>query len=174
MAKNQENLRIGDVDVYADGTLIGHTKGGVEFTFERDFEDLTHDQAGETVVDMALKSNNLLIKANVAEPTTENLGRGIPEGKYEAAGDDSKLGLGRDSGYLLSQDAVELRLHPRANEDSNRDEDIYIWKAVSSENIEMAFKIDEQRVVPITFRALYDESQPDGYRLGRIGDADIS
>lgn len=179
MAKNQQNLRIGECEAWIDdGTnpeyLYGHSKGGVEFQFEREFEDLTHDQGGETPVDMALKGNNLLIKFMNAEPTTHNLQVAVPEGKYNDGSSSESLGLGTDSGYLLGDDAVLLRLHPRKNAADDYSEDIYVWKAVSSENIEFAFKIDEQRVVPVTFRALYDDTQPDGQRLGRVGPQDIS
>lgn len=166
---NANNLRIGDCEVWLGGQLIGHTKGGVEFTFEREFEDLTVDQYGSSPLDMALTGNNLLIKAMVAEPTTQNLSRAIPEGDYDSGSADDKLGLGTDSGYLLRQDAQELRLHPRNKGATDFSEDVYIWKAVSSENIEMAFKVDEQRVVEVTWRALVDENQPDGTRLGRVG-----
>lgn len=179
MAKNQQNLRIGECEAWLDDGvnpeyLYGHSKGGVEFTFEREFEDLTHDQGGETPVDMALKGNNLLIKFMNAEPTILNLHHAIPEADYNDGSTGENLGLGTDSGHLLSGDAVQLRLHPRKNAADDFSEDIYIWKAVSSENIEFAYKIDEQRVVPVTFRALYDDSQPDGQRLGRVGQQDIS
>lgn len=171
---NIQNVRIGDCDVFLDGIHLGHTKGGVEFTFEREFEDLTVDKYGNMPLDMALTGNNLLIKAFLAEITNDVLNAAIPEGRYAVGSEDDNLGLGTDSGYLLREDAKELRLHPRNRAADDFSEDIYIWLAVSVENVEMAFKIDEQRVIETTFRALVDESQPDGQRLGRIGSADIS
>lgn len=179
MAKNQSNLRIGDADIYiTNGVdpefIIGHTKGGVEFSFERDFEELTHDQGGETAVDKALKGNKLTIKAMVAEATTYNLNIAVPEGKFNDGSISENLGLGTDSGYLLRADAVQLRLHPRNLATTNYSEDIYIWKAVSVESVELAYKIDEQRVLEITWQALYDNTQPDGQRLGRVGPQAIS
>ena len=179
MAKNQTNLRIGDADIYVTNSvdaefIIGHTKGGIEFKFERDFENLTHDQGGDTPVDKALKGNNLTIKAMVAEATTYNLQVAVPEGKYNDGSLSESLGLGTDSGYLLRADAVQLRLHPRVKSATDYSEDIYIWKAVSSEAVELAYKIDEQRVLSITWQALYDDSQPNGQRLGRVGPLAIS
>ncbi len=173
MAKNAQNIKIGECDVYYGIHIIGHTKGGVEFSFEREFEDLTVDQYGSMALDKALTGQKLTIKVYIAEVTRENFARAIPEGRFdEGSGTDEKLGLGRDSGYLLSQDAVELRLHPRNESDNNND--IYIWKAVSVETVETAYKIDEQRILEVTFEALVDESRVDGYRLGRIGDDLIS
>lgn len=173
------NLRIGDVEVYftppgEDEVFLGQTHGGVEFSFEREFSDLVVDKYGNMPVDMALTGQNLLIKAILAEMTTENISRGIPEGNYAEQGTDSKLELGRDSGLLMSTIAGLLRLHPRRNAADNRDEDIYVYLAVSHETVELAYKIEEQRVLEVTWRALVDEDRDDGNRLGRIGDVDIS
>lgn len=171
---NIANVRIGDCDVFLNEIHLGHTKGGVEFTFEREFEDLTVDKYGNMPVDMALTGQNLLIKAFLAEVTNDNYNVAIPEGAYALGSADDKLGLGRDAGYLLRQDAKPLRLHPRNRAANDLSEDIYIWLAASVENVEMGFKIDEQRVLETTFRAFVDESQPDGSRLGRIGAEAIS
>jgi len=173
MAKNVANIKIGECDVFYNGEVIGHTKGGVEFSFEREFEDLTVDQYGSMALDKALTGQKLTVKVYIAEPTKANFSKAIPEGRYDYNGiTDNKLGLGRDSGYLLSTKAVEMRLHPRNESDTNND--IYIWKAVSVETVETAYKIDEQRILEVTFEALVDESRVDGYRLGRIGDDLIS
>lgn len=176
MSKNSQNVRIGECEVFLNEVDLGHTNGGVEFTFEREFTDLTVDQYGTSPVDMALTGNNLLVMVYLAEPTNKNIGNAIPEGAYAENADstNTKIGLGTESGYLLSADAGLLRLHPRRNSGTNRNEDIYIWKAVSSETVELPYKIDEQRVLKITFRALVDETQPAGTKLGRVGDPDIS
>lgn len=171
---NIQNVRIGDCDLFLDEIHLGHTKGGVDFKFERSFEDLTVDKFGETPLDMALTGQNLTVEANLAEITNDVMNVAVPEGKYAIGSRDDNLGLGTDAGYLLRTDAKPLRLHPRNKPANNFDEDIYVWLAVSSEPLELGFKIDEQRVVKVTFRALVDETQPDGQRLGRIGAAAIS
>ena len=177
---NISNVKIGDVEIYIDyeegdgEVYIGHTKGGCELTFEREFEDLTVDQYGTAPVEMALTGQNLMIKCYFAEPTVANISHANPEGVYATGSGDAKVGFGRDAGYLMSNKAVALRLHPRANAPSARNDDIYIFRAVSSENVEMVYKIDEQRIIEVTYRALVDQDQIDGQRLGRIGDPDIS
>lgn len=171
---NIANVRIGDCDVFFDSVHLGHTKGGVEFTFEREFEDLTVDKYGSMPLDMALTGQNLLIKAFLAEITNDVLNVSIPEGNYALGSVDDKLGLGRDAGYLLRQDAKPLRLHPRNKAATDYSEDVYIWLAASVENVEMGYKIDEQRIIETTFRAFVDESQPNGSRLGQIGPSAIS
>lgn len=171
---NIANVRIGDCDVFFNSVHLGHTKGGVEFTFEREFEDLTVDKYGSMPVDIALTGQNLLIKAYLAEITNDVMNVAIPEGGYALGTLDDKLGLGTDAGYLLKSDAKPLRLHPRNKSASDYSEDINVWLAVSVEKIETSFKVDEQRVIEVTFRALVDETQPNGSRLGQIGPSTIS
>jgi hypothetical protein len=173
------DVRIGDVSAYIDygdgEEFLGETLGGAEFSVNREFVDLLTDRFGTAPLDKVLTGNDLMVKLYLAEPTNENMSRAIPEGTYnEGTGGDSKLTLGSQTGKLLSNHAGLLRLHPRTNDESNRNEDIYIWKAVSMESIELPFKIDEQRVLEVTFQALVDTSKPDGEHLGRIGDFDIS
>jgi len=74
----------------------------------------------------------------------------------------------------LRQDAKALRLHPRNKGATDLSEDVNIWLAVSVEKVEIGYKIDEQRVIETTFRALVDETKPDGARLGQIGPDTIS
>jgi len=185
MAKNSANIRIGECEIWENaysapgsgtpgGTLIGHTLGGVEFSFEREFTDLTVDQYNNMPLDMALTGQNLTVKVTYAEVTPEYVAKGNPEGRYDVNGSDSKVGFGRDAGFLLSTVAKQIVFHPRNLAASNQNEDIYIFKAVSSEPLAMSYKIDEQRVIEVTYRALVDETQPDGMRLGRIGNVLIS
>jgi len=183
---NSANIRIGECEVWetaysapgsgiTGGRLLGHTLGGVKFMVNREFVDLTVDQYGTAALDMALQGNDIRFEVNYAEPVTEYLARAIPEGRYDVGtGTDSKLGIGRDSGFLLSTTAKQLVFHPRQNPSSNQNEDIYIFKAVSVDSVELEFARDKQRVLKVTYRGLVDESQPDGSRLGRIGNTLIS
>jgi len=171
---NIANVRIGDCDVFLNEVHLGPTKDSVQLNFEPAVQVLTEDKCGHITANMALTRHDLLIKAFLAEVTNDNYNVAIPEGAYALGSEDDKLGLGRDAGYLLRQDAKPLRLHPRNRAADDLSEDIYIWLAASVENVEMGFKIDEQRVLETTFRAFVDESQPDGSRLGRIGAEAIS
>lgn len=174
------DVKIGDVEVYIDYSdgngerFLGQTLGGAEFTVERSFEDLLTDKHGSAAIDKVLTGNKIMVKAYLAEPSKENISRAIPEGVHAEGVADSKVGLGSQTGKLMSDYAGILRMHPRANAPADRDEDIYLWKAVSVESVTLPFKIDEQRILEVTFEALVDESKPDGFHLGQIGDSDIS
>lgn len=170
MAGNIQNVRIGDAEVYLDGVHQGHTKGGVELSFEREIEDLTVDQHGTSPVELALTGHNLTVKAFFAEIVPDRWKSSVPE----AGTSGNVVGFGTDSGELFRQHAKTLRLHPRNKPANDYTEDVTIWLAVSVENVEQAYKIDEQRVFETTFRALIDDTKGDGFRLGIVGGQAIS
>lgn len=181
MAKNAANINVGDADVYYNGEVIGYLMGGSKWKVDRKFVDLTVDEFGTTPLDMALTGTDLTLVLNIAEITRGNLAKAIPEGRYDSTASDGKLGIGRASGYLLSTDAKELQIHPRrygpiniGAGTGNMENDLFIWKAVSAEPVELNFEFDKQRVFEVTFRALVDTTRIDGYVLGRVGNDIIS
>lgn len=168
------NVRIGACSVLWGGVSLGHTKDGAEFSFERSFEDLMVDQYGETAVDKALKGQNLTVKVYLAEPNTAMLHAALPEQGHASGANGERVGLGVDAGATLRQYAKELVLHPLKNASSDDSEDIHIYKAVSMETVALNYKVDEQRVIEVTFQALVDETYASGRRLGHVGPADVS
>lgn len=168
------NVRIGHATLTFGGVSLGHTMDGVEIEFAREFEDLSVDQYGNTPIDMALTGQDVTIKVKLAEPNVSSLNVAIPEGGHASGGSGERLGIGTDAGYLLRTDSKQLVIHPAKNAASDDSEDITIYKAVSSEAVPTNFKIDEQRVFEVTFRALLDETYASGRRLGHVGPANVS
>lgn len=163
-------VRIGACQITYKGVNVGHTLDGVELTFEREFEDLTVDKYGSSPVDKALTGNKLMAKFKLAQPDFAALNIANPEGEGADGTTGDRIGLGTDAGYLLRQDAGELVLRPLKNVASANDtEDVVLYKAVSVENIELSYKVDEQRVIEVTFEALVDETYGVGRRLGHVG-----
>lgn len=171
---NISNVRIGAVSVKFGGVDLGHSKDGAEFEFTREFEDLIVDQYGSMPIDMALTGQDVRIKVYLAEVTASNLNVAVPEGDHDLGTTGERLGLGTDAGYLLRTDSKALILHPLKNTSADDSEDINIYKAVSVETLPLNYKIDEQRIVEVTFRALVDETNGNGRRLGHIGPVAIS
>lgn len=163
-------VRIGACQITYKGVNVGHTLDGVELTFEREFEDLTVDKYGSTPVDKALTGNKLMAKFKLAQPDFASLNIAAPEGEGADGSTGDRIGLGTEAGYLLRQDAGELVLRPLKNVASANDsEDVVLYKAVSVENVELSYKVDEQRVIEVTFEALVDETYGTGRRLGHVG-----
>ncbi|MFA5937672.1 MAG: hypothetical protein WC822_07400 [Candidatus Paceibacterota bacterium] len=163
-------VRIGACQITYKGVNVGHTLDGVELTFEREFEDLTVDKYGSSPVDKALTGNKLMAKFKLAQPDFASLNIANPEGEGADGTTGDRIGLGTEAGYLLRQDAGELILRPLKNVATAVDtEDVVLYKAVSVENIELSYKVDEQRVIEVTFEALVDETYGVGRRLGHVG-----
>jgi hypothetical protein len=124
---------------------------------------------------MVLAGQKATVKLKLAEITPGTLSYVIPEADYDVGSSDDHLHFGSKSGYSLRNDALELSISPQAKNSDNQ-RTITFFKAVSTDNATVAYKIDEQSVYEVTFTALVDESRnaTDGRLLGRVGPAAIS
>lgn len=157
------------------GVDLGHTVDGAEVSIEREFVEVKTDLYGNTPVDFVLSGQKASVKLKLAEITPGTLSYAIPESDYDVGVADDHLHIGTKAGYSLRDDALELVITPQGkNTDGQRT--ITLFKAVSTEPVSFAYKIDEQTVYEVTFTALVDESRAatDGRLLGRIGPASIS
>jgi len=157
------------------GVDLGHTVDGAEVEIEREFTEVKTDIYGNTPVDYVLAGQKASIKLKLAEITPGILSYVIPEADWDVGSTNNHLHFGSRAGYSLRDDALQLVLTPLGkNADNSRT--ITLFRAVSTENATVAYKIDEQSVYEVTFTALVDESRnsTDGRLLGRIGPAAIS
>lgn len=171
---NIQNIDIGVCSVVFASRDLGHTLDGVVFKYEPQTEDLHVDQYGQSVVDKALIGEKVSVEVSLAEITIRNLADAIPFGDYASGASGQHIHLGEDAGGLYSTKAGTLVLHPIRNGAADTSEDITIHKAVMTADFELAYKVDEQRVIPCTFEALISETASNGQRLARIGKATIS
>lgn len=169
------SVDIGACQVTFAGVDLGNTLDGVLVTADRKFVDLLVDKYGDTPIDKALLSQGLWAKFKLAEPTAKNLQVALPEGDHEFGVSGSRIGIGRQSGYLLSQNAGLLVLRPLRNVASGTDkDDINVYSAVSTNAVALPYQVKNQRVIEITMEALVNEAYSDGRRLGHIGPSIIS
>lgn len=171
---NIQNIDIGVCSVNFNGRDLGHTLDGVAFKYEPMTEDLNVDQYGKTVVDKAQTGEKLTVEVGLAEITVRNFADAVPFGSYASGAQGEHVHIGANAGGLYSTKAGILILHPIRNGASDTSEDITIHKAVMTADFELAYKVDEQRVIPCTFEALLDESKNTGQKLARYGKATIS
>lgn len=165
----------GPCKITANGLDLGHTLDGVLLTAERDFTDVKVDRYGDTPIDKVLAGNRATVSFKLAQNNFRNLDLSMPEtSSYDGAGVKDRVDLGADAGYSLRANAVQLVIHPLKNAVSDLSEDIVLYKAVSAENVELPYRVDEQIAVELTFHALVDEGYGTGRRLGHIGPADVS
>ena len=162
------NVQVGVCSVSFNGYDLGHTKGGVEVSYEPTYKDVSVDTFGETVIEKYLIGEKFTAKVPLAEYTIANLRNAIPQSQFAGAG-NKRITIGAKSGKKASEDAYQLILHP-INEGTRR-HDIIMYKAYVASQIVLQHAIDEEKVIEVTFEALLDESKSDGNYLGMIGDS---
>ena len=162
------NVQVGVCSVTYNGVDLGHTKGGVEVTYEPEYHDITVDKYGNTVVEKVLIGEKLTAKVPLAEFTIANVDKAIPQGTVAGAA-DSRVLVGQNAGVKGKQYAYQLVLHP-INEGTRR-HDIVLHKAYISSEVVLNHMVDEEKVIEVTFEALLDETKSAGNYLGLIGDS---
>lgn len=157
------------------GIVVGHTLDGVELSAERELTEVQVDRYGHTPIDLVLTGNNLKLKFKMAQVEWDQWNIAIPEtSSYDGAAAADRADFGADAGYSLRSDAKLLVLHPEKNANTDLSDDVTIYLAVSSESVTLPLKIDEQKVLEVTMRALVSEAYGSGRRLGHYGPADVS
>lgn len=162
------NVQVGPCDVVFKGINLGHTKGGVEVSYEPTHHDVTVDKFGETVVQKYLLGEKLTVKVPLAEFTIANLGVAVPQGEYAGAA-NARRTIGAAAGKKATDDAGQLVLHPII--EGTRRHDIVIHKAYVASTIVLPLQVDAEKLIEVTFEALIDETKSDGNYLGFIGDS---
>lgn len=162
------NVQVGVCSVTFNGTDLGHTKGGVEVTYEPIYHDVMVDKYGQTVVDKILIGEKMTAKVPLAEFTIANLKASMPKGTYAGAA-NTRLLLGSAAGKKASANAASLVLHP-INEGTRR-HDVVMYKAYPGNPIVIPHVNDAEKVFEVIFEALLDETKSDGNYLGLIGDS---
>jgi hypothetical protein len=173
---NVSNLKVAAGSIVTFGGVdLGHTVDGAEIEIEREFTEVHTDIYGNTPVDFVLTGQKATVKLKLAEITPGTLAYIAPEADWDVGVSDDHVHFGNKAGYSLRGDALELVIRPLGgNTDGNLT--FTFFKAVSTDNVSVAYKIDEQSVFEVTFTALVDESRnaTEGRLLGRMGPALIS
>lgn len=157
------------------GVDLGHTVDGAEIVIEREFTEVKSDIYGNTPIDYVLTGQKATVKLKLAEIHPLTMAYVVPEADWDVGSSDDHVHFGTKAGYSLRNDALELIITPQGgNTDGNMT--FTFFKAVSTDNMSLSYKIDEQSVFEVTFTALVDESRAatDGRLLGRMGPALIS
>lgn len=170
----------GPCTITFNGVNMGHTLEGVEVTIERDFTDVNVDRYGKTPIDKILLATRAMVKFKLAQPNWPQLNLSMPEtSSFDGAGTNDRIDIGGDAGFSLRNglggtDAAGLLvIHPMSRL-GDLSADVTFYRAASFDNIELHYKVDEQRVVEVNMVAFVDESYGIGRRLGHIGQANVS
>lgn len=157
------------------GVDLSHTVDGAEIEIEREFTEITTDIYGKTPIDYVLTGQKATVKLKLAEIHPLTMAYVVPEADWDVGSSSDHVHFGSKAGYSLRNDALELVITPQGGNTDGK-MTFTFFKAVSTENMTLAYKIDEQSVFEVTFTALVDESRAatDGRLLGRMGPTAIS
>jgi hypothetical protein len=169
------NVKMGVCKVSFGGDDLGFTKGGVELTLETESHPVTVDQFGSTPLSEIITGRTVTIKVPLAETDVDHLIAVIP-GATKVTDATTPLGNGIYAkittavGSDLKATAKVLRLHPTYLVSTDHSEDVVIPLANTSGSISFAYKLDEERIFNVEFKAYADGSG----NLMYFGNVDIS
>jgi hypothetical protein len=156
------NVKIGICDVTYKGVNLGHTKGSVKVSYKPEYEDVVVNQYGKSATDKVLTKEVLQVTVPIAESQLLNIQKMIP-----TSTGTTNIKFGSEAGARLSTFAGELLLHPTAV--TGTSEDVSIYKAVVTGDVELEYAVDGQRVVEVTFDGLIDSTKANGNLFGHFG-----
>lgn len=162
-------IQLGVCDVIYKGVNLGHTMTGVELIYTPDYHETEVDRYGTSVVEKFLIGERLIAKTQLAEFTIANLQVAINQASL--VGDDS-VSVGSVAGKRASLNGGLLQLHPiNSPANDTRQYDVAIYKAVVVSELSIEHKNDGEKVLPVQWDGLIDETRSDGNMLGYIGDS---
>lgn len=134
----------------AGWTDLGGTKEGITVNFETEWSPLTVDQVLDEI-GATKTGRKVSVVTSLAEATLENLARAI-NNPAPVAG---KLSLASNIDAFQS-DYGAILVDGIAPEGGRRR--IIVRKTLSTENVEMAYKKDDQTVIPVSFASYFVSS----------------
>lgn len=182
MSNFSEKINIGAADltfIPAGSEIpvyLGLTKDGTILEYDPEYHDISADQLGKTPIDSILLGEGVKVTANLLQTDLEHIAVVCPTAtleKEEQSNGEQKtkaVTFGQRPGLRLLQKAGLLRIHPLAAGRNITDRDVLIYKAVNKKGLKLAYKQDEEWVIPAEFIAFPDMDRPDGDMLFRIGE----
>lgn len=176
MSEISDRINIGVADITftpADSSIpvyAGLTQDGTTFKYEAKLHEIKADQYGDTPLDAVVIGETAEVETKVLDTDKENMSNLTSTAKKEMNGSDIRaVTFGKRAGQRLSNSAGRLQVHPIAAGVGHVDRDIIIYSAYNEPKLELAFKLEEEWVIPCLFKGLPDLTRPEGDQLFRIG-----
>jgi len=143
------NVKVGVCSVTFNGTDLGYTKGGIEFSVTTEKYSVTVDQFGNTPISEIITSRVVNVTTPLAETSLENLVLVMPGSTLVTDGTDpTKKRV--DVTDAVSTDllplAEKLVLHPQALAVADVSEDVIVPQAATAGSLNFAYVLDSERV----------------------------
>lgn len=148
-------------------TDIGATTDGVSISIQQEYKEMDVDQVAD-IPGRRLTKRDLTVKTNMAEPTLANLVYCLNDGTTASGTGYSSY----DPAYTDSSTQPTYRallLHGWAPGDGSNSQSkrrmVILRKALSSDNVEFAYKKDEQTVFTVTWSIHYVSNSIAPFRI---------
>ncbi|SDX78919.1 hypothetical protein [Tepidimicrobium xylanilyticum] len=169
------NIGVADITFTPEGTdipiYLGLTKDGTTLTYEPEYYDITADQTGNTPLDSILIGETVKVTTNLLDTSLEHIAAVVPTAdKEEEGGKIKAVTFGRRPGLRLGNRAGVLRVHPVSAGVGRTDKDVIIYRAANKANLELAYELENEWVIPCEFVGFPDDFRPEGDQLFRIGE----
>lgn len=146
-----EDFRIGAGSLTVDGQDVGHTtEDGVVVNVEPSVHMHMSGKYGTTPVKGSVIGYNVTLQVTMAESTLQNMSKAIAGAEYNT----NHLGLGFSGSKPITP--VELVLTP-----FDGSPEWTFHRAIPTSSVELAYQVENERVVQVTFTALVDETEAD-------------
>jgi hypothetical protein len=150
-----ENVKLGVCEVSLGGVNLGFTKGGVEVEVTTESHTVTVDQMGNTPIDEYINGRSVIVRCPLAETTIDHLVELMP-GSSIVGVTSPYASVSTGVGTSLLDEAKVLRLHPKGVDGTA--EDFVIPLAATVGGLRFAYKLDEERVFSVEFKAYADST----------------
>ncbi len=166
-AANEPSLSAINVAPQASAwTYTGFTSDGITITVDQSFSETRVDQLADRV-GTKLTERQLTLQANLAEATLANLSLGFNGGTITTAASYSYYEPTYDGSELQPTYIAVLfdGYAPASAAGVSKRRRIILRKAISTENIESAYKKDSLTLVPVTFTSHYVSDSVAPFRI---------
>ncbi|WP_129596031.1 Ig-like domain-containing protein [Anaerophilus nitritogenes] len=169
------NIGVADMTFLPEGEdipiYLGLTKGGVTLKYEAEYHTLTSDQTGKTPLDDVGIGETVTVEFHLLDTSLEKMTSVMPTASPEKEGDHVKaVTFGRRPGLRLTHHSGKLVIHPISAGPGDLSKDVIIYRAGNKAGLELAYKLDDEWVIPCKYTGYYDDFRPEGDQLFRIGE----
>lgn len=168
-----DNINIGAADIYITPynsnteVYLGLTKDGAVFKYEGEYHDITADQYGNMLLDKILIGEKCNCEVKVLDTSKDSIYDTMSTAKKLK---DGSIGFGQRPGLRASKHTCKLRIHPVSMGSDNKEYDVIIYNAFNEAGLELAYKKDDEWVIPCNFIGIADLSRGEDDLLFRIGE----
>ena len=162
---DKTNILVGAGTLKVDDADVGFTEDGVTVKYDRGYYDVEADQSLGILEKKKIRQRCTVV-TNLLEATLENLKIVWDvENAVGSEGGKKTLSFGGDS--AVTEHTLEFNGIAPGSSNTRK---FYVWKAVSIEAGEHAYKKGEKTVIPVTFEAIMDLTKPVKTQYGYFED----